>query len=478
MNLPLVVESILGLSGPQQIRFQRFLDSPYFNTESRLTILAQWIVSVGDSFSREAAHDLLFQGEPFHYERITNFLSYLQRQFETFLSVETFSQDPHQLLLWGMKGAANQPAERLFTRLNGKYQRLQAPTLLTEEEFLHQRQEVLFLQNQQHLRLGLRSADENLEARGMALYQYSLLSRLSNMCQWLTIQTITGRQESHWMEQELADLQTTKDPHTDHPLIELYRLILGLLIHPDDDERYQHFRRALDRLAGFDPDRKTLYQYAQNYCIQRANRGATFYLSELFLLYQEMLHAGFLYNLGFLSASDIKNIVSLGLRLKEYDWVEQFLSEQQASFPPSQAHQIQQYNLAYLALEKGQPGKAMKLLATIDFDDIYYSLGARVILAKCYYHLRDLDGLESSIHAFGTWLRRNKQISGYQRKVHLNLLTIMKKIAVLRATRSLYTDQEFEQKTDLIRKRLEKGEITNISWVRHEVDSLLPEEPS
>lgn len=105
--------------------------------------------------------------------------------------------------------------------------------------------------------------------------------------------------------------------------------------------------------------------------------------------------------------------------------------------------------------------------------DDFYQLGARIILVKCFYQMRDLEGLESTIHAFSTWLRRNKQVSGYQRKVHLNLLRFIRKLAFLRAKLGLYSASEQKNQLDRLQNKIEATrEITNIGWILEEVERL------
>lgn len=474
MKTSLFLETLLTLDSEAQDQFSKYIESPYFNTDSKLGQLLKWMLSEQtERITREAAHALLFPGQAFQYDRITNYLSYLQRHLEKFLAIEAWQEDGRQSLLWGMKAAHAKGQTRLFNRLEGKWGRYKDRFSRTEESQLEMQQEVELLRNQQLIRLGKRKDDASLEHRANMLLNRGMLSRLSNACQWLTIRQVVGQAAKGEMDKEIEDLLAIPQPLQSHQLIKLYHQILTMMVFQEESAYYDQFRSSLNSLNGFEADRKTLFQYAQNYCIQRANRGDTTYLQELFGLYQQMLNEGILYEQEELSLSDIKNIVSLGVRLKAFEWTRRFLREQEVHFPANHRDWINLYNHAYLAEAEGKPSEALRLLRGVDFEDVFYQLGARIILIKCFYHMRDLEGLESTIHAFSTWLRRNKQVSTYQRKVHLNLIRFIRKVAFLRAKLDLFSSTEQQNQLDRLQNKIEATrEITNIGWILEELERL------
>lgn len=474
MKTSLFLETLFSLESESQDQFLKYIRSPYFNTDPRLGQLLVWMLSQpSDQITRASAHDLLFPGAAFDYDRITNYLSYLQRHLEKFLAIEAWHEDGRQPLLWGMKAAQAKGLSRLFGRLEGKWMRFNDRFNRTEESQLEMQQEVELLRNQQLIRLGKRKDDSSLQRRVQMLRERGMLSRLSNACHWLTIRQVVGQTKVGEMDKEIEELLAIPQLERSHPLINLYHQILTMMVFQEQSDHYHRFRASLNVLSGFEADRKPLFQYAQNYCIQRANRGDISYLKELFELYQQMLREGMLYEQNHLSLSDIKNIVSLGARLKEFEWTRKFLKEQEAHFPENQRNWIKLYNLAYLAEAESKPSEALRLLRGIEFEDVFYQLGARIILVKCFYHMRDLEGLEATIHAFTTWLRRNKQVSAYQRKVHLNLLRFIRKLAFLRAKLNLYSTTEQSIHLDRLENKVNATkEITNIGWILEELERL------
>ncbi|MBK8565396.1 MAG: hypothetical protein IPN76_19130 [Saprospiraceae bacterium] len=72
---------------------------------------------------------------------------------------------------------------------------------------------------------------------------------------------------------------------------------------------------------------KDLYLVAINYCIGRSNRGERAFLQEAFELYKEGLATKAFLENNLLSRFTYNNIVLAGLILKDFNWVEHFITE-------------------------------------------------------------------------------------------------------------------------------------------------------
>jgi hypothetical protein len=68
---------------------------------------------------------------------------------------------------------------------------------------------------------------------------------------------------------------------------------------------------------------------------------------------------------------------------------------------------------------------AKEHISQTDLSDIYNNLDAKEMLAKIYYETDEDDALFSHLHAFRTFLRRNKLVSEQVRKAYLNFLKLL-----------------------------------------------------
>ncbi|MEO1449379.1 MAG: hypothetical protein AAFV07_07600, partial [Bacteroidota bacterium] len=251
-----------------------------------------------------------------------------------------------------------------------------------------------------------------------------------------------------------------------------YRILM-LLLEEDVAQHYAALKTAClahhDLLP--DSERIPVFQYAQNFCVKQINQGKTDFLPELFDWFVKAIEDDLALVDGYLPAGLMKNVVSLGVRLGKFGWTEAFLENYANKIPNHQREWVLAYNQAYLLQGQGQLRPAMRLLVKADFEDVYYYLGAKTLLLKIYFALEDHEGLASLIRTFEAYLRRNKLVSGYQRKVHLNLLRFTKKLDSLRIRRVTFSPKAFKQKLDLLKRQItDTQSITNISWLLEQVE--------
>jgi hypothetical protein len=120
-------------------------------------------------------------------------------------------------------------------------------------------------------------------------------------------------------------------------------------------------------------------------------------------------------NHDYLSQWEYKNIVTLGLRLKENKWVRDFIRKHLHHLAPHERKNALTYNSAMLGYHEKNYRLTLKLLREVEFSDLYYALDSRSLLMKVYYETDDPETLLYHISAFKIFLRRNKFISDYQR---------------------------------------------------------------
>jgi tetratricopeptide (TPR) repeat protein len=198
-----------------------------------------------------------------------------------------------------------------------------------------------------------------------------------------------------------------------------------------------------------------LYQYAINYCNLQIMKVQERYVGEALALYRRAVQAGIFLEHGRLSPWHYKNIIKLALRLREYDWTETFIREFTALLPPEDREDAFHFNLAELYYYKGRYDEAMQELNRIEFSDVHYNLGAKVLLAKIYYELQATDALESLLHAFKIFLHRNRVISEDLRRTYLNFIALLHKI--VHAT---------PERRPALRQRIEKTPLlTGKNWL-------------
>ncbi|MEL7534573.1 MAG: hypothetical protein AAFN10_24920 [Bacteroidota bacterium] len=465
-----------SLKKTERNRFLRFLRSPYHNTDEKLLELTELLFQEETELSRENLDAQLFPGEAFEYTRISNLLSYITGHLEDFWvweRLQTQSVERKKYLLQTIKKRElydlfQKESDRLLRRLSRNAQP-------NEIDYFHLHW--LELERDDYfLREGKRTDNQSLVNQIEALDRFYVISMLKNICQLVNRQNILQTEGIPYLQRAFIEyMQAHHTQYIDSPVIQAYFYVLLCLTEENEPAHYTSLKSFLradsDQLAL--EEQETLYQYARNYCIKQGNQGKTQYLNELFDLYQQMLASELIFTDGYLGHADFKNIVALGVRLGQFDWTEQFLSDIETRVQPEKRDNALAYNRAQLYFARGSYRSAMRLLTQVAFEDVFYYPGAKTLLLKIYYELDDIDALSSVLHTFGTWLQRNRLLSPYQKEVHIQLIRFMRKLQQLRSRQQASGAQAVaEDKVKLLAEISHTQKISQKAWLEDKVKEL------
>lgn len=173
-----------------------------------------------------------------------------------------------------------------------------------------------------------------------------------------------------------------------------------------------------------------LFLMAINFCIRRINQQEERFSREIFDLYQAGLRHGALLENGILSRFTYNNITRTGLRLREFEWVKNFLHHYAPLLSESHREGAVNFNLARYHYETGALQEAMQHLLRIEYDDVLHNLAAKTMLCKIYYTLNETDALENQLDSIQIYLRR-KKVLGYHRDNYLAIVRFIRKLLTI-----------------------------------------------
>lgn len=421
-----------SLSATESNRFLKFVASPYHNSDQRLIQITKHLISTDqEGRSREAMHEFLFPGEAYEYFRISNVLSYFANLIKEFLAFEYLRQNPDQFAGSRMKGLQEknliQPLQHEFRLVRKSL----AKKEVDDEASLSLRQILADEEDTLMLRQGGRRWSIGLDTSISIVHEKFTLEMIKRCCQWQNRQLMIPDQPSSAIVDDFIDqYQSGMLPIPTNPLIEMYGHVLNIFLQINPDDAYQHLIDGLQQYGTFFPltDEQALFQYARNFCIRKSNEGNSEYLRALLDVYQRMINRELIFFDGALNHGDMKNIVSLGIILTEFDWTKWFLETHGHRIVEEHKKNALAYNQAHLEYAIGNYGRALNLLAQVELEDVFYSLGARTILLKCYFEGRDAESLYDHMNAFAKWLSRNRHLADQQKQAHKRLLKVVKMI--------------------------------------------------
>jgi hypothetical protein len=407
--------------------------SPYFNRNREVTLLCEWLHEQSPLFSgatRAAAHARIFPGEAPDEARLNHTMSFLLKLAEDYLGLELYWKEKFTHANQVLRALGDRNLEKHYQFYLEKSRRAFERNTRPDARHFYQHYALEVYEARRFVRNAPRQFNESVQKATDSLDAFYLLEKLRQTCYMYTSQAILATPYNLQLVEEVCRFVGQHLGEMPSPAIEAYYRIFQMLTQPDAEADFQALKTLLsERASEFgEEDLSDIYQYAINYCNIQIMKAREEFAGEAFDLYDTGVASRILLDNGTLSPWHFKNIVNLALKLKKYGWTETFIVENTALLAPEFQSDARHYNLALLYYTTGRAGDALTHLNQVDFTDVHYSIGAKSMLCKIYYEQGDYDALESLLHAFNTYLRRNKLISDNVRKAYLHFIQLLKKV--------------------------------------------------
>lgn len=456
-----LLDLLRGFSSQEWSRFRAFVASPFFNRAPALARLCDWLDARYprfESLDRAAAWRAIFPEKPLDEHLMNMQTSALQKLAVQFIGQEQFQRDGAMADYYSLRGLSERGAARHFGLIFERTMRGMEAEPLRDARYFYQRYLLEDLDREHFARQEQRRASENLQPAADSLDYFYLTEKLKYTCAMLNSQHIVSASYSlHFVDEVRCFVEANPLPDG-APGIAVYYRIFRLLTLDDAPEDFEALKKLLaENAQRFSRDELAVqYQYALNYCIRQIRKTRLRYTEEALELYQKGIDSGILLSAnGRLSPWHFKNVIKLGLNLQRYEWTERFILDRSPLLEEAFKTDALYYNLADLYFHTGRMGEALKCLNKVEFTDVHYNLGAKVMLAKIYFETDAADALDSLLHAFDAYLRRNRFISEDVRRAYLNFVKLLRRL--LRATPG---------KEAALRASVEKTEpLTEKNWL-------------
>ena len=214
------------------------------------------------------------------------------------------------------------------------------------------------------------------------------------------------------------------------PAIAIYYHIIMTFQGEDKEFHFRELLRIATAAGDLFPqtELRSIYIFAQNFCIRRINSGKLEYYEQLYAIYKALLEREVIFTHNQLSPRNYKNIVTVALFVKEYEWVEDFILQYNTKLPKAYQASLLSYNMACLHFNKAEYHKAIEQLREVQFQDAFDGLSSRWLLLKTYFELDEIDAFEALTDSFSIFIRRNKALSERNKQKYLNAIRFIAKI--------------------------------------------------
>lgn len=397
----------------------KFLANSYFNVPKVAVQLFQILTTTAQkkrvTFTKEQLHHLLYPTESFKDDRVRLAMSQLVQYLEQYLLLKEWQADKIANKIQLVQLYQKKKADKLYHQLNGSTKQLLQKQPLRNTDF-YQFSYQLALTEYQYASFTIRSGPQNLQEVSDLLDTAFIIEKLKTACLVVSHQ-LAHQQEYDFglLEVILAYIENKKLVVI--PAIGLYYYSYHALIETQPTNSFQLFKNLLfQHQRQFSPEElMDLYLMGINCCVRMVNMGNASFWEEIMSLYQKGLQSNALLENGVLSRFTYLNIASTGLRTKQYQWTNDFLTKYKPIVEKAYRESAYRFNKGRLAYQQKQYQEALDLLQDTDHKDLLVNLFSKTLLLKIYYELEEFKLLNSFLDSFQIYLRRKKDI-GYHKE--------------------------------------------------------------
>lgn len=426
-----LIALLKSFSAAEWRKFRAFISSPYYNTNSELIPFFDYLKAQSPRFLAknlitQDIYKVLYPHRNYDHKHFKYLMSFLLRLAEQFLGIQKYEGQKTLVQYHILEGCVERSLEKSY---NSNYKLALADfnkVTYRDSDYYFWKYLLSDAARQNFDSKRLRKPNAELQNAIDAFDLFYLSKKLKYVCMVLNAQKILSANFQQNLIDEVSAYLKGKD-HAEIPAIAVYYQIFLTLTEGDDDAHFEELKVLLQKFFGqFSPsEMRELFVHAINYCLRKTRQQNERFVVEALDLYEQGIEQGVLLEKGILSPWTFENVIKLGLRLKRYNWTEQFIQKHSGSLAKTFRENAVNYGLADLNYHKGNLEESMNYLRLVEFSDFFFTLNAKIMLLKLYFDQDEEDALDSLIASFRIFLKRNKLISEEVKKTYQNFITIL-----------------------------------------------------
>ncbi|MBK9015186.1 MAG: hypothetical protein IPM82_14575 [Saprospiraceae bacterium] len=314
---------------------RKWVGSPAHNLRKDVTDLFEYLVSGQHLFSekhleKERVFQAIYPGKTYSDAEMRQVMHFLLRVVENFLVYNELAKDEvrSQTIL------AKVYRQRKLTKLFQKTMETGWDILRKQPHRNHQHFEneyLLQFEQFNHLSSLGRTVPLNLQEVSDSNDISFIINKLQVGCIMLSHQKVFNTNYNLGLLSPVLEFVENNKELLENPAIAIYYFTYKANTESDNEGNFKSLKEQIRLHGDFFPlpEIRSIYLFAINYCIGKMNLGAFSYVREAFDLYQQGLSKDIFLENNEMSRFTFRNIVAIGLQLKEYDWVKSFIKKYQ-----------------------------------------------------------------------------------------------------------------------------------------------------
>ncbi len=205
------------------------------------------------------------------------------------------------------------------------------------------------------------------------------------------------------------------------------------------------------------------------FCAEKEKFGSSDFLNEEFSLYKEMLNSD-AYTWSeddYMQVVTFRNIMIVGLTLKEYRWLEWFAGKYIDEIKPEYRENMKNLLLANISYAERKFDEALVYITKVKYDLFLYKLDVKILMLKIYFELNLYEQAYYLIDSFRHYLSNSDDLTESNKIQHTNFLNIYSKL--LRAKSNEDTGEYKNILSELKNTEL----VSARNWLKEKINELI-----
>lgn len=469
-----LIEVLKTFSARERTKFKEYVFSPYFNKNKKVQALCVHVLHFSPNFehqnlSKQLIYPLIFGETKYNELKINNIISDLLQLLYDFMAQQQYRQRKSLQKNFLLAELLDREIHSHVERNAKRYWQILDGSSFQNYEYYYDCYNLYDKKDKYSLTQGSRGYDENLQRKSNMLDLYFFCNKMRIACDMASRNIVVNAgYECHFLDDLIRHYENNDQAFQTVPALQVYYKVLQMLKEDETHQHYYDLKALLGKNLSLFPQQelRILYNYALNYCVKQINYGQSHFYKEILELYKVLLAQKIIFKNGYLTEWSYINIIAAGMRLKEYDWTEQFIHSYKAYLLPEKQHNVYTYNLAAFHFSKSDYQQALRELHNVEFTDAFYHMAAKMIQLKSYFELDETEPFFALIEASKKYITRNRQLSDYQKLSYGNFLKIAYRIYNLHLKRGqIFSRQLAKLKTQIGEQLKNPAPLANKNWL-------------
>lgn len=448
------IYTVLNSFSAKELRsFRKFLKSPYFNKSQKVLKLLDILLKSGEQEQNPEYRRMIFEriypGKTYIDSTLRNLFAGLNNQLNEFMMLENFRNS-------GLGKQKYLSAERLKKNLK-EYIYPEVKSSVNSQNFGSDFNYFLNKHFDAQSKFNFSVMEEKItrfnsintelgyledSLRYLKLFYLSQTTQL-----YTTVSILRQNFDIGILPPSIKKLSEDLDPEKLRQLIppcdeyyyavELYEAMVNIYREPDETKYYHEYKNCfykyVFRISG---DECSMHiSNLTSYCTGKATSGIEEFNNELFELIELTIKNKYYQNNNteHLPHEYFRNFLLHGVRLKKFDWVNDFIHENYMKVHPADRENMKQLGFAYLNFNTAQYDEALGNINRISPDFFAFKLDIKNLTVQIFYELGYFEDALVQIKSYKEYLRKDKLLNMEKRKRYFSFLKFTENLVLHRA---------------------------------------------